>query len=40
MDSQPRNEHALELALNRLAGSNIKAAVVWANELIAKIAAS
>ena len=25
MDNQPRNEHALELALNRLAGSNIKA---------------
>ena len=25
METQPRNEHALELALNRLAGSNIKA---------------
>lgn len=25
MEEQPRNEHALELALNRLAGSNIKA---------------
>lgn len=25
MDTQPRNEHALELALNKFAGSNIKA---------------
>lgn len=25
METQPRNEHALELALNRLAGSNIRA---------------